>query len=288
MAECRGRLAAPLARGSTEGWAPGEPKRPRCTPLLGARRKRSTGRGGAVGSNRRRDVDTAEAEPAQRTSLPAAAKRSGMNQQEPDGLRSGERGLVWSGAVPLPPGRSRLGGDQAAMSASAVQCSPTETFSSSFSFIQQSLSSSQTAGTPLSPHPEPKTAANAARSECPVQLPPAAASGDPADSEDLPSCGRFWQRGPWDRRGEPPDCDAVDIEIVSSLSVDSDNASASSVTSGYESATAASDQGWDNLLKKQEGVLQDCLQKNRTYTKVGTPPQTVKNRNRHEVWSQQQ
>lgn len=65
-----------------------------------------------------------------------------------------------------------------------------------------------------------------------------------------------------------PDCDSVDIEITSSLSVDSDTASASSVTSGYESATPASDQGWDNLVKKYEGVLQDCLQNNRTHTKI--------------------
>ncbi|KAG7260168.1 hypothetical protein CRUP_020930 [Coryphaenoides rupestris] len=55
-------------------------------------------------------------------------------------------------------------------------------------------------------------------------------------------------------------------EFPSSLSVDSDTAS--SVTSGYESATPASEQGWDHLVKKYEGILQDCLQNNRANTKI--------------------
>ncbi|XP_070976191.1 disrupted in schizophrenia 1 protein isoform X1 [Oncorhynchus clarkii lewisi] len=56
-------------------------------------------------------------------------------------------------------------------------------------------------------------------------------------------------------------------------------ASASSLTSGYESATPTTasawndcvpdqDQGWDQLVKKYEGVLQDCLHNNRTNTKI--------------------
>nr|CAD43194.1 disrupted in schizophrenia 1 protein [Takifugu rubripes] len=210
----------------------------------------------------------------------AAAKLSGMTQQEPDGLMSGSPSLCWSDSVPLPPCGRWVGRDPAPMNevkvspASAVRCSAKETFSSSFSFIQQSLNSSQTAETPPSQDPEPlihKKGPNSPKSKGPVQLLPSASSGDPTDSEDLPSCRRFWLRCPWDRRGDPPDppdCDAVDIEIISSFSVDSDNASASSVTSGYESATPTSDQGWDNLVKKYEGVLQDCLQNNRTYTKI--------------------
>ncbi|XP_064806041.1 disrupted in schizophrenia 1 protein-like isoform X2 [Oncorhynchus masou masou] len=56
-------------------------------------------------------------------------------------------------------------------------------------------------------------------------------------------------------------------------------ASASSLTSGYESATPTTasawndcvpdqDQAWDQLVKKYEGVLQDCLHNNRTNTKI--------------------
>ncbi|KAM9412607.1 disrupted in schizophrenia 1 protein isoform 1-T1 [Salvelinus alpinus] len=116
-----------------------------------------------------------------------------------------------------------------------------------------------------------------------------------------------------------PDCDSssLDTEASSSLSVaeDSDAATVSSLTSGYESATPTTatvssltsgyesatpttatvssltsgyegatpttasawndcvpdqdqDQGWDQLLKKYEGVLQDCLHNNRTNTKI--------------------
>ncbi|TNM99896.1 hypothetical protein fugu_012929, partial [Takifugu bimaculatus] len=229
--------------------------------------------GRTVRSKSRTDVGVGEVKAA-------AAKLSGMTQQEPDGLMSGSPSLCWSDSVPLPPCGRWVGRDPAPMNevkvspASAVRCSAKETFSSSFSFIQQSLNSSQTAETPPSQDPEPlihKKGPNSPKSKGPVQLLPSASSGDPTDSEDLPSCRRFWLRCPWDRRGDPPDppdCDAVDIEIISSFSVDSDNASASSVTSGYESATPTSDQGWDNLVKKYEGVLQDCLQNNRTYTKI--------------------
>ncbi|XP_045566415.1 disrupted in schizophrenia 1 protein isoform X2 [Salmo salar] len=60
-------------------------------------------------------------------------------------------------------------------------------------------------------------------------------------------------------------------------------ATASSLTSGYESATPTTatawndcvpdqdqdqDQAWDQLVKKYEGVLQDCLHNNRTNTKI--------------------
>lgn len=234
--------------------------------------------GGTVGSKWRTEVGVGEVKAAR--SQTAAAKLSSMNQQEPDGLMSSSQSLFWSDSVPLPPCGSWVsdpapGNEVKVSPASEVQCSAKETFSSSFSFIQQSLNSSQTAETPPSQEPEPmihKKGPNSPKSKGPVQLLPSATSGDPTDSEDLPSYRRLWQRCPWDRRGDPPDppdSDAVDIEIISSFSVDSDNASASSVTSGYESATPTSDQGWDHLVKKYEGVLQDCLQNNRTHTKVG-------------------
>ncbi|CAG09555.1 unnamed protein product [Tetraodon nigroviridis] len=131
-----------------------------------------------------------------------------------------------------------------------------ETFTSSFSFIQQSLRSAETPASqePEPPPPQPKP---------PAQLLPS--------GEDPPPGQSFWQRCPWDARGvppHPPDCDSVDTEVTSSQSVDSDNASASSVTSGYDSATPASDQGWDSLLRKHQVVLQDCLHNNRTFTKI--------------------
>uniref|UniRef100_A0A673GR88 Disrupted in schizophrenia 1 protein-like n=1 Tax=Sinocyclocheilus rhinocerous TaxID=307959 RepID=A0A673GR88_9TELE len=65
------------------------------------------------------------------------------------------------------------------------------------------------------------------------------------------------------------DSGSLDTEVTSSLSIDSsDSTSASSVTSGYDSATPSSDQSRDGLIKKYEDVLQDCLQSNRTNTKI--------------------
>lgn len=226
--------------------------------------------GGAVGNGKSGlDADVSEANPAQRMSETPAVKLSSMNQQEPYGLMRGSwRGLSCSDTRPLPPLDGWLSHGQASASelrlspVAAVQSSRKDTFNSSFSFIQQSLNAAET---PVSQEPEPVNQLNKAptspQPKRPVQLLP---SSDPADSEDL--------RCPWDGRGVPPyppDCDSVDIEITSSLSVDSDNASASSVTSGYDSATPTSDQGWDSLVKTYEVVLHDCLQNNRTYTKVG-------------------
>ncbi|XP_050982183.1 disrupted in schizophrenia 1 protein [Labeo rohita] len=65
------------------------------------------------------------------------------------------------------------------------------------------------------------------------------------------------------------DSGSLDTEVTSSLSIDSsDSTSASSVTSGYDSTTPSSDQSRDGLIKKYEDVLQDCLQNNRTNTKI--------------------
>ncbi|XP_059421657.1 disrupted in schizophrenia 1 protein [Carassius carassius] len=65
------------------------------------------------------------------------------------------------------------------------------------------------------------------------------------------------------------DSGSLDTEVTSSFSIDSsDSTSASSVTSGYDSTTPSSDQSRDALIKKYEDVLQDCLQNNRTNTKI--------------------
>ncbi|XP_070772495.1 disrupted in schizophrenia 1 protein [Enoplosus armatus] len=173
-----------------------------------------------------------------------------------------------------------------------LQSSPQDSFNSSFSFIQQSLSSSQRRDTttatpsrepeplnqstkaPNLPQTKPATLSiehNISKQSTPVQSLPSSTPGSQA--EELSLGGRFWRECLWGGRevaSDLPNCDSrsLDIEVTSSLSVDSDTASASSVTSGYESATPASDQGWDNQVKKYEGVLQDCLQNNRTHTKI--------------------
>ncbi|XP_039504847.1 disrupted in schizophrenia 1 protein [Pimephales promelas] len=65
------------------------------------------------------------------------------------------------------------------------------------------------------------------------------------------------------------DSGSLDTEVTSSLSIDSsDSTSASSVTSGYESATASSERSRDGVKKKYEDVLQDCLRNNRTNAKI--------------------
>lgn len=172
------------------------------------------------------------------------------------------------------------------------QSSRRDTFNSSFSFIQQSLNMSQSSETTTasssqetqtlnqstkalhSPQTRPRALPvedDVSEKSTPVQSLPSSTPGSHADREEPTLNGRFWQECLWgDRKGvtDLPNLDSLDIEITSSL--DSDNASASSVTSGYESATPASDQGWDSLVKKYEGVLQDCLQNNRTHAKVGT------------------
>uniref|UniRef100_UPI003AABD33A uncharacterized protein n=1 Tax=Centroberyx gerrardi TaxID=166262 RepID=UPI003AABD33A len=191
-----------------------------------------------------------------------------------------------------------------------------DSFNSSFSFIQQSLNSSQktnsttdtpaqeaepldqtsqkhltsnsasgpelisldylSAKVPSSSQTKPATMLleqSVPKLLTPVQSQPSSAPAGQSERAELSLGGKFWQECLWAGReatSGPPDCDScsLDTEVTSSLSVDSDTASASSVTSGYESATPASDQGWDNLVKKYEGVLQDCLQNNRTNTKI--------------------
>ncbi|XP_034040392.1 disrupted in schizophrenia 1 protein [Thalassophryne amazonica] len=167
-----------------------------------------------------------------------------------------------------------------------------DSFNSSFSFIQESLNCSQlidvtATATATNPEPEPLTQSTKApssleatpvtssfeqllpKSSAPIPLLPSSASGSQTEREEPSMGGRFWRECLWgDRQSDPTDSDSqsLDTEVTSSLSVDSDTAS--SVTSGYESTTPTSDHGWDNLVKKYDGVLQDCLQNNRTHIKI--------------------
>lgn len=241
-----------------------------------------------------------EATSTHRMSLTPADKMSLMSQLQPDRLTrsSGEsKSVICSVSHPLPrldcsagTGTSSHQGpaslpqrDPRLSPGSAPRSTQQDCFNSSFSFIQKSLDSSQRTGTttatparepeplnqstraPSSPQPKPKTfPADVSKHPTPVQSQP---------SSELSLAGRFWRECLWGGRGvtpDLPDCDSppLDMEITSSLSLDSDTASASSVTSGYESATPASDHGWDNLVKKYDVVLQDCLQNNRTHTKI--------------------
>lgn len=152
----------------------------------------------------------------------------------------------------------------------SLNSSPEVSFNSSFSFIQQSLNCSQrTEPAVLAQEPEPTSHhANLEKKREPL---PSLAQTSQVNKEEHSYGGRYWRQSLWggkDETSHVPNSEpqSLDIEVTSSLSVDSDTASASSVTSGYESATPASEQARD---RKYEGVLQDCLQNNRTYTKVG-------------------
>lgn len=222
-------------------------------------------------------ADVTEVNSSQMRALQPAFSVSIMNQTELDRLMHSS----WKSTLPPVECRASKGSSspQGPMNElslspnSAVQSSPQDSFNSSFSFIQQSLNSSQTAESTPSQQPEPiKQSNNAPQTKPPLQSLPSNIARSRAHDEELPLGQVFWRECLFDSKEVLPDlpeCNSQDIEITSSLSVDSDNASASSVTSGYESTTPASDQGWDNLVKKYEDVLQDCLQNNRTYTKVG-------------------
>uniref|UniRef100_A0A8C9X2M7 DISC1 scaffold protein n=2 Tax=Sander lucioperca TaxID=283035 RepID=A0A8C9X2M7_SANLU len=251
-------------------------------------------------------TDISEGTSAQRTS---AVKVSLMNQQQPDVLTcSFQKSKSLPCSVTRQVDYSAINGTSSHQSPSslpqnelrlnpspALRSSPEDSFNSSFSFIQQSLNSSQrtdattakpsvnqpeplnqSTKAPSSPQTKPATLSieyNVLKQSTPVQSVPSSTLSSQAEREELSLGGRFWRECLWGGREvtpDLPDCDSqsLDIEITSSLSVDSDTASASSVTSGYESATPASDQGWDSLVKKYEGVLQDCLLNNRTHTKI--------------------
>ncbi|KAF6725573.1 Disrupted in schizophrenia 1 protein [Oryzias melastigma] len=173
----------------------------------------------------------------------------------------------------------------------ALQPAADDSFKSSFSFIQQSLSSSQRIDSSTAPLQEPEplksptkapegpqnkhdtfsVQQNFSKLSLPVHSSPPSTCH--AQKEDLPLGGRLWRESRCLGKEETShllDCESrsLDVEVTSSLSVDSDTASASSFTSGYESATPGSEPGWDSVVKKYEGVLQACLQNNRAHTKI--------------------
>uniref|UniRef100_A0A3P9LXY6 DISC1 scaffold protein n=1 Tax=Oryzias latipes TaxID=8090 RepID=A0A3P9LXY6_ORYLA len=224
--------------------------------------------------------------PAQRLSPPPA-----LMVNKPTGLRS--EGVLGPAADihPAPGTSNHLGltsephDELSFRLRPAPQTSAEDSFTSSFSFIQQSLSSSQKTGSsaaplqepepptkaPEGPQPKPDTQQNFLKLLLPVHS--SAASAGHAQKEDLPSGGRLWRESQCYGKEETShllDCEPrpLDVEVTSTLSVDSDTASASSFTSGYESATAGLESGWDGVVKKYEGVLQACLRNNRAYTKI--------------------
>ncbi|XP_026164898.1 disrupted in schizophrenia 1 protein isoform X2 [Mastacembelus armatus] len=250
-------------------------------------------------------TDIIDATSTQRISLTPAVKVSSTNQQQPDKLTCSSwksksflcsvthsLHTVHCGAI----NGTSSHEEQSSLPQSELRLSPgpapQDSFSSSFSFIQQSLNSSQNRDTttatpaqeteplhhstkaPSTPQTKPAAlCSEISKHSTPVQSPPSSTPSSQAEREDLTLGGRFWRDGLWGGKEATsdladPDSRYLDVEITSSPSVDSDTASASSVTSGYESATPASDQGWDNLVKKYEGVLQGCLQNNRTHTKI--------------------
>ncbi|XP_072247387.1 disrupted in schizophrenia 1 protein isoform X2 [Leuresthes tenuis] len=259
-----------------------------------------------------RHTDITEASSVQRLSLTPAVQVSLMNQQRYDkptcsSLKSKSKSFPCSvthlhppvDCSPLQSVSSRVAessqpqNETRLSSSPALQSSPEDSFNSSFSFIQQSLSYSQRTSTTTMPVQGPKPLNQSSKAlnlpetksdtfsiehsfskqSTPVQSLASSAPGSQIQKEEFSVGGRFWRECLWGGKEETShlaDCESrtLDLEVTSSLSVDSDTASASSVTSGYESATPASEQGWDNLVKKYEGVLQDCLQNNRTHTKI--------------------
>uniref|UniRef100_A0A672J7W6 DISC1 scaffold protein n=1 Tax=Salarias fasciatus TaxID=181472 RepID=A0A672J7W6_SALFA len=203
----------------------------------------------------------------------AAAKVPLMNLQQADKLACSSckiQSFLGSVAHPVPAVNCSPVGSKSL----DERASPEGSFNSSFSFIRQSLTDT-TAAQDQDKEPLKPLSTRHSHSKQSTTVRPAAApsAGSRPEKEERSLSGTFWRENPWGGKEETPhlpDCDSrsVDIEVTSSLSVDSDTASASSVTSGYESATPASEQGWDNLLKKYEGVLQDCLQNNRTHTTI--------------------
>ncbi|XP_061602061.1 disrupted in schizophrenia 1 protein isoform X3 [Cololabis saira] len=244
-------------------------------------------------------ADVIEASGVARRNLPPTAKEPSMNQHSYDdltcrSLRS--RNRLCSGPLPCSPVHSSPACSTSSQNglrwswSPAPRSSPEDSFNSSFSFIQQSLNNSQRTVSTTTPAQEPEPliwsqkapdspltkpdTTFSSKHPAPVQPPPSsAAAGNQVQREELSLGGTFWRERRWGGKEEPsclPDAESrsLDIEVTSSLSVDSDTASASSFTSGYESATPAPEQGWDNPLKKYEAVLQDCLQNNRAHTKI--------------------
>ncbi|XP_068597383.1 disrupted in schizophrenia 1 protein [Brachionichthys hirsutus] len=246
-----------------------------------------------------RHADVAEATSTQKLSHTTAANVSPRNKQpgRPSCSSWKSKSYIHSVTHPLPHGGcSAIHGpsgphslppqnDLSLSPCPTPRCSTQDVFSSSFSFIQRSLSLRQTTDTttpPEEPEPlrEPSKAPSSPQTKpvnssdqhvskrpTPVRSEASSAPNSQPGVQDV----TFWSECLWDGmevQADPADSDCLDIEITSSLSVDSDAASASSVTSGYESATPAWDQGRDSLVKKYEVVLQGCLQNNRAHTKI--------------------
>lgn len=163
-----------------------------------------------------------------------------------------------------------------------------DVFNSSFSFIQRSLETSHLLDTTTS-EPSPsldRTTSESHSSTLKPKISPVpinqsglgvfmfghlpSSFGRPVKSKGISLDGESWLRD-LDRRWDTQmssDCGFLDAEVTSSLSVDSsDSTSASSVTSGYDSATPFADHS-RNCPKKCEDALQDCLQNNRANAKV--------------------
>ncbi|PWA25672.1 hypothetical protein CCH79_00001445 [Gambusia affinis] len=152
----------------------------------------------------------------------------------------------------------------------SLQFSSEIVFNSSFSFIQESLNSNQRTD-PARPLQEPEPTNQQANLE--KKREEITTKFSQVHKEERSYGGRCWRDSLWTDKEDMShlpnsESQSLDIEVTSSLSVDSDTASASSVTSGYESATPASEQVWDSLVKTYDDALQDCLQNNRTYTKI--------------------
>lgn len=156
---------------------------------------------------------------------------------------------------PLP--RSGLGGDGAISPCGTSSPAPPAggqlgQFTSSFSFIRLSLTSEPGAdrAPPSPPQPAP-----------PEQPVVTAVTDKPASGRGDPTVTPEPKDPQWDS-----DCCSL-----------SDSASASSLTSGYESAAPlAAGEPWDALLRGYEGVLQECLNSSRRNAQVSRPNAQVR------------
>ncbi|XP_064174218.1 disrupted in schizophrenia 1 protein [Anguilla rostrata] len=167
---------------------------------------------------------------------------------------------------PLPHSSLRCSRGVSPCGADSLAPSAGDQFTSSFSFIRLSLTSEPT--TDCSP-PSPSTLGSPPGDLGPGSALPEQSVTAVTDKPADPAGGQWVSR---EGRGDPavtpelkdllPDSDSCSLSVDSS-----DSASASSVTSGYESATPCGD-GWDALLKRYEGILQDCLHSNRRNAQI--------------------
>ncbi|XP_043111522.1 disrupted in schizophrenia 1 protein isoform X2 [Puntigrus tetrazona] len=159
---------------------------------------------------------------------------------------------------------------------------PSGAFNSSFSFIQQSLETSDPLDVGTSDRLKPETSHSDALTN-PLSQSEIGAVPISQSEHELFSGGQpkrvLLDRELWladldvqvsssaKESIQDSDSGSLDTEVTSSFSIDSSD-SASSVTSGYDSATPSSEQSRGGPGKKYEDALQDCLQNNRTNTKI--------------------